>query len=360
MMLAVTLRTPIESAFGTDGYTQIRHAIDDYIQAQGGVTQALDDSADTERIGIQPVLAANASSVLLTVRSAVKAIGGIDSLLILGDGGVVPFFNLRNPVTDRGVDQDDAIPSDNPYGTSADTLAQCLAPPLSMGRIPFPVTGRVKDAQAYFDAASAYRSSRSMRASSMVITNADWSSFSQTAAAELPEPVDFHLSPGYQLRTVSDIQREFVYVNLHGLPGDPVWKGFDAVQGKFIPVVSPDTLQGQQLPGTLVFAENCYGAQISGRTPANSCALSLAQQGAAFIGASGLSFGSYIAPRMFLQDADALAASFFAECKRGATIGSALSRARADFLSSAATPPSDPYKQKTLLQFLLLGDPTWN
>ena len=130
------------------------------------------------------------------------------------------------------------------------------------------------------------------------------------------------------------------------------------MQGQFFPVVSPGILQSQTLSGSVVFAENCYGAQIAGRSFANSCALALARQGAAFIGASGLAFGSFLSPRMFLQDADALASSFFSECAAGATVGSALAKARSDYLSGGS--PPDAFKQKTLLQFLLLGDPTWN
>jgi hypothetical protein len=109
-----------------------------------------------------------------------------------------------------------------------------------------------------------------------------------------------------------------------------------------------------------VFAENCYGAQTPGRTPSNSCALSLVQQGAAFVGATGLAFGSHLAPNFFLDDADALARSFWSEFTSGAKLGEALRRARADYLNDPNTPETNPFKQKTLLQFILLGDPGWN
>lgn len=358
MMLAVTLRAPIQSAFGPDGYGQIREAIDMYVQGQGGKTLALDDPADTGLIKIPPALSADAGSLLIAIRSATSAVAGISSVLLMGNENVIPFFLLGNPVTDRNVDPDTTILSDNPYGSSVDTQAQYLAPPMPVGRIPFPVSGSAAAALAYLSGASAYRAARQTRAGSAVITNADWSSFTQSAAASLPGPVDFHVSPGYQLADPSNIQRSFAYANLHGFSGDGDWKAYDSVQGQFVLVVSPSVLQSQALTGTVVFAENCYGAQIAGRTPANSCALTLANQGAAFIGASGLAFGSFLSPRMFLQDADELACTFFSECAAGATVGSALTKARADYLSSVSA--TDAFKQKTLLQFLLLGDPTWN
>lgn len=358
MMLAVTLKAPIQAASGTDGYAQIRSAIDTYVQGQGGKTLALDDQAEAALIGIPPALSADAGSLLIAIRSAVSAVAGTTSLLLMGNENVIPFFRLPNPVADRNVDPDSTVPSDNPYGSCADTQAQYLAPPLPLGRIPFPVTGSAADALTYLEGANAYRAARLTRTGSAVITNADWSLFTQSAAASLPGPVDFHVSPGYQLTDPSNIQRGFAYANLHGFSGDGEWKGYDSVQGQFFPVVSPSALQIQTLSGSVVFAENCYGAQIAGRTPANSCALALARQGAAFIGASGLAFGSFLSPRMFLQDADALASSFFSECATGATVGSALAKARADYLSDGSS--TDAFKQKTLLQFLLLGDPTWN
>lgn len=357
-MLAVTLRAPIQSAFGADGYVQIRNAIETYVRGQGGKTLALDDPADADLIKIPPALSADAGSLLIAIRSAIRSVAGISSLLLMGNDNVIPFFRLGNPVTDRNVDPDSAVPSDNPYGSSADTQTQYLAPPLPVGRIPFPVSGSATDALIYLDGANAYRAARLTRTGSAVITNADWFPFTQSAAASLPGPVDFHVSPGYQLTDPTNVQRSFAYANLHGFSGDGEWKGYDSVQGQFVPVVSPGVLQGKTLSGSVIFAENCYGAQIVGRAPENSCALAFAKQGAAFIGASGLAFGSFLSPRMFLQDADALASTFFSECTAGATIGSALTKARADYLSNASA--TDAFKQKTLLQFLLLGDPTWN
>jgi hypothetical protein len=61
-----------------------------------------------------------------------------------------------------------------------------------------------------------------------------------------------------------------------------------------------------------------------------------------------------------LQDADFLARTFFAESASGPLeLGAALQKARADYLADGGTPATDVYKQKTLLQFILLGDPGW-
>jgi hypothetical protein len=86
----------------------------------------------------------------------------------------------------------------------------------------------------------------------------------------------------------------------------------------------------------------------------------LVREGAAFVGATGLAFGSHLAPNFFLDDADALARSFWSEFTAGAELGEALRRARLDYRDDSTTPETNPFKQKTLLQFILLGDPGWN
>ena len=59
-----------------------------------------------------------------------------------------------------------------------------------------------------------------------------------------------------------------------------MWKASTLFKANFT-VVSPGALQSQTVSGSVVFAENCYGAQIVGRTSADSCALALVRQGAA-------------------------------------------------------------------------------
>jgi hypothetical protein len=158
----------------------------------------------------------------------------------------------------------------------------------------------------------------------------------------------------------ADTDHEFLYFNLHGFDGAAEWKGYDSVQERFVTAVTPDAFDREYVSGSIVFAENCYGAQTPGRTPSNSCALRLVQQGAAFVGATGLAYGSHLAPNFFLDDADALARSFWSELTAGVTLGESLRRARTAYYGDTNTPETNPFKRKTLLQFVLLGDPGWN
>ena len=207
----------------------------------------------------------------------------------------------------------------------------------------------------------ANRRAKPARNQSAVLVNADWAQFSQSVAAELPGP-DWHLSPGYCLDggKQADTDREFLYFNLHGFTGEASWKGFDSVRGQFVTAVTPDAFDRQHVSGSVVFAENCYGAETSGRTPSNSCALRLVREGAQFVGATGLAYGSHLAPGFFLDDADALAQSFWNHLAHDKEdIGNALKDAKSDYHNNGV-PESNPFKQKTLLQFVLLGDPGWS
>jgi hypothetical protein len=98
-------------------------------------------------------------------------------------------------------------------------------------------------------------------------------------------------------------------------------------------------------------------ACAKGKTASTSCALRLLQQGCgAFIGATGLAFGSHIQPDLLMENADLLAMSFF-QSVSGPSVGDALVRARQAFQAALPTAATNAFCQKTLLQFMLLGDP---
>jgi hypothetical protein len=181
-------------------------------------------------------------------------------------------------------------------------------------------------------------------------------------AQALPTPIFWHLAPGYEMNSATrqDAARSTLYFNLHGFRDDPDWKCYSSVQRDFIPAVTPDALDRSCVEGAISFAECCYGAQIQGRSPEDSCALKLVREGATFVGATGLAFGSYIASDVFLEDADFLARAFFQGVVAGHSVGIALCNARKLYLSDSLedrTGKSWQYKQKTLLQFVLLGNP---
>ena len=361
-MLAFKVRNNLESRYQPAGYKKIRAALKTYVDTAGAALVALDDAGDMGAYNLPAALGTDAGGLLLSLRALCEAIGTVDSLLLVGGLSIIPHCQIANPVTDRGVDPDAVVFSDNPYGTDADTFDQYLAPPLAVGRLTDFPRGSVDDFVTLINSATSNRQARPTRYDAAAMVNTDWSDYSHYAASTLPAPVEWYFSPGYFLDRgrAAAADRRFLYFNLHGFSDVAEWKGYDSVQERFVTAVIPGAFDQQYVSGSVAFAENCYGAQTDGRTPSNSCALRLVQQGAALVGSTGLAYGSHLTPNFFLEDADALARSFWGEFTKGVELGESLRRARRQYLDDSHTPPSNPFKQKTLLQFILLGDPGWN
>ena len=325
---------------------------------------ALDDAADMSPFGVTRVASIDAGIVLLAIRALRAAVSiPVTSLLLIGDDSVIPFWRISNPVTDRQIDPDPVVLTDNPYGTAADTPDQYLAPPFPVGRLPDYNGASVDNYCDLIDLVARNRTARIRHTGTAAVVNADWFDISRSAASTVPSPIDWHLAPGYLLNraTQSDASREFLYFNLHGFPQEAEWKGFDEIRGRqfFTTVGFPMHSISVVLCPVRLHSRRTATAPSSWVRPSRIHAPSgSVWSGAALIGATGLAFGSHLAPGVLLQDADFLARAFFAESAGGhLQLGAALQRARADYLANGETPSTDVYKQKTLLQFILLGDP---
>jgi hypothetical protein len=366
-MLIVTVRRKLEEAYGSDGYTSVREALNKYAATAGGVVWAVDDEGDGRALGLNAAPGTDSGAILLAVRAARSRLGAAaGSLLIAGGDSVVPHFQINNPVTDRILDTDLVVLSDNPYGANDETALEHLAPSLPVGRIAQP-DGDCKSFVALIEGMTeaGTRAADARLPGAALVVNEDWVAYSQNVAAAMAGPLDWHISPGYEMNsgTLADAARRILYFNLHGFSGDPDWKGYSTQLATWVTAVSPDAFVESYVKGAIAFAECCYGAQTSGRSAANSCALKLVSQGAAFVGATGLAYGSYLAPGFFLEDADYLGRSFFSGLSAGNGVGVALRDARRAYLYDAnnenLSGAAWQYKQKTLLQFVLLGDPRW-
>ena len=362
MMLIVTLRAALERIYGATGYRQLRAALDDFAAVADAQVVALDDNSDMGAFALHAMATSDAGTILLSLRAIQREMTDpASAILLIGGDDVIPFWQVTNPVTDRTIDPDPVVFTDNLYGAQNDTLEQYLAPSMPVGRLVDPVQSSLQAFTDLLHLTTDNRQRRPVRSGSAVLVNEQWADFSRAAAAALPPPVDFHLSPGYVMDSTNftGSDREILYFNLHGFSGTAEWKGFDPIRGQYVAAVTPGSFDQRFVSGSVVFAENCYGAEIVGRNARNSCALKLLQEGGSLIGATGLAFGSHLVPRMFLEDADFLACSFFGHLVANrAQLGAALSSARANYLKDTSTPASDPCKRKTLLQFILLGDPS--
>ncbi len=284
------------------------------------------------------------------------------SLLILGDQRVFPSFQVANPVTDRSVDPDDIVWTDNPYG-QFDWLqpAQCILPPYAVGRMAPGVTDSAADMCRLLDSLVSLHQGHTDRTGYVEIASRQWQNASNSVLSAIAPASRVIISPDGRVSASNAglLDCKFLYCNLHGFLNDSAWSGYDNGFSYPVPAITPDAFQLHFVRGTVVFTEACYGLAVAGKKTSSSNALSLLSAGAAaVIGATGLAFGTADVKPQNLIDADALARSFFQFAMgAGTSVGQSLLQARRAL--RATGPASDAYLTKTLLEFQLLGDPSY-
>jgi hypothetical protein len=284
------------------------------------------------------------------------------AVLLIGGAATMPFFEI--PLVPR-LDDDTLVPTDNPYGVAgAGTVATEVAlPERPVGRIP----DHPDDTAASFAEriAALCRPARAAPGAVYLLSAKVWEETSRSMAARLePEPkvdlapprapADFE-SPKF----VDADARRFLF-NLHGSDRDPRWFGQDG--NRYPPALDPGAVASlgaaRRLAGALVLSQACYGAFLlmpgGLRRVGQACCLRFLERGAAgFVGSTTIAYGGATGQ---LVCSDVLAVEFLRAASAGAPLGAALQRARQILASAVRSPPAGS-ELKTLLQFVLYGDP---
>jgi hypothetical protein len=368
MLLATTIKAGLSVTYGDDGCRLVLEKLNQYGAVVSGsnalATAVLDDAGSMDQFGLPAFSAVDPSAIteaLARVAHSGRLAQSLTDILIVGGDDVLPLWRVTNPVADRTVDPDNHVLTDSPYAALGSTARNdWLNPLVAIGRICPGQGATTDDFCRLIDLLIQNHQNRTPRSGSCALTNRQWQTASQTAAAMLDTPVRWLLSPDDRITAsnAGDLDCRFLYCNLHGFDNDPGWKGYDTLQDRFVDALTPDAVSNDFVAGATVFTEACYGLQIAGKPASASCAVKfLAEGAAAVIGATGLAFGSYLEWQTKLLNADKLAAGFFDAATKGQNAGASLRAARTAFMGSASTPPND-YETKTLLQFCLLGDPS--
>jgi hypothetical protein len=148
--------------------------------------------------------------------------------------------------------------------------------------------------------------------------------------------------------------------NLHGSDRAAPWFGQEG--NRYPPAFDPTAVEALaadgKVQGALVVAQACYGAFLlmpgGPRRPSQACSLSFLEKGAAaFLGSTTIAYGGTSGPMVC---SDVLAFEFLRAASEGVALGEALQKARSILVSSIQSPPAGS-ELKTLLQFVLYGDP---
>jgi tetratricopeptide (TPR) repeat protein len=308
--------------------------------------------------------------------AAEKARAAIASVLIVGDDGVIPFYRLPNPVEDN----DPEILTDAPYATRG---RDALVGERAVGRLPqADLEGLTQTIQSAIDAHRRTRPGllarlrawlrRILRLAprgwtpSLGYAASVWRNAAREVYAVIGASDEMHTSPpvtAANWRPDGLGPARYGYFNLHGLEDVPSWYGqrdpsLEPIYPDFPIALSPDDVVNGGRAPRAIFTEACYGANVVGKSAREALALRFMECGTVgYVGSTGIAYGSVSLP---LSGADLLARRFWERLSAGYSQGRALRDAKIAFAREMDRRQGylDTEDQKTLVGFVLYGDPT--
>lgn len=342
-----------------------------------------DDLEISGKYGITAVDAIDPWKIKLALgdldRSLVKKGMMIGCVLIVGGDKVVPFHKLPNPAED----DDQEVPSDNPYGTLDTNYFVADWP---VGRLPGEAGSDAgllleelrNTIQYHTDEVDAesllnklvrllifWDKVWAQQFSNTGLSAAVWRRSSLAAFRPLGEGRNLALSPRgnippFDLKRTSNAP--FSYYNLHGIADGSDWYGqkdaADSDGGPDFPVaLRAEEVSKLNSYSRIVYTEACYGGKVIDLNEKQSMTLSMLGAGAlGLIGSTTISYGSVTTP---LIGADLLGYLIMKYLRDGVNLGTAFMSARVDFVREMNHRQGylDAEDQKTLISFVLYGDP---
>jgi hypothetical protein len=361
-----------------------------------------DDPACTQNFGLSPAPYNDAWKLKLIVGELDTALAKrgerIGAVLIVGGPEIVPFHNLPNPVEDADVE----VASDNPYatkdnnyfisdwpvgrvsggsGASASSLLAMIQAITDRYDQNAPKAAWLQRLIGYFR--ELFQVGLSKKLSSFGYTAAVWRRASLSVFRSIGNPTDLLVSPpvhacddpgsgcAENIGLIGNCQAseclllpdtQLAYFNLHGVPDSSEWYGQSdptlPESGPEFPVAMrpQDIRNGGSAPRT-VFTEACYGANIIDKQVDEAMALKFLASGTqAVVGSTCISYGSLSIP---LSSADLLGRAFWSLLQEGFTAGEAFRRSKIQLTREMNQRQGflDAEDQKTLISFVLFGDP---
>lgn len=391
-------RQGLISQYGEQAFEEIDrylHELAGVIDRRQGWNAALlyaDDPPSAAELGIKPVPHRDAYALKLSLADLDAALGQrgqmIGAVLIVGGPEVLPFHSLPNPMDDVDLQ----VYSDNPYTARDENY---FVPEWPLGRI----TGGIgRDSEILlslirqiierhkqppqekswflrlleFLLGFLLPPGRKAR-QSLGYTAAIWQDAAHTVFKSIGGASDLLVSPpqdadGFANGSLNPAH--LGYFNLHGVEDAPEWFGqrdpahyFEqesdhAFAGDDYPVaLRPSNLSTNNAVPQFIFTEACYGGHIVGKSVDQALSLKFLTLGTqAIAAATCTAYGSVTPP---LSAADMLALSFWQYLNDGLPAGEALRHAKIDLVDEMTQKQGflDGEDQKTLIQFVLYGDP---
>lgn len=365
----------------------------------GGRVILVDDEKSMGSVGLSPVQNPTAWNIKLALVDLDKALAKrgemIGAILIAGGSEIVPFHFLPNPVDD----QDDQVPSDNPYANRDENY---FIPEWPVGRLPGGASneasvllGMLRKLKVYHQKSlrpskwivQVYRNilkglnpNRFGKKSGFGYTAAVWRNAAEQVFKPIGDPGFINSSPPLGLGDMGSLSAKkngktykipspkstLAYFNLHGLVDSAEWYGqrdpLDPEDGPNYPVAlrPADIKKSGPFTGNfpqVVFSEACYGVNILGKKVDEAISLKFLESGSLVVaGSTCMSYGSIDTP---LVAADLLGYEFWKNFQDGLPAGEALRLAKINLVNEMHQRQGylDGEDQKTIISFVLYGDP---
>jgi hypothetical protein len=338
-LLILSGAKPLRAQIGNT--TRLEKAVRSFIKIRKDYLSKFIYYDQANEFGVKPVKK-KAQLIRSFIRNIEKKWGFIDFLLLLGGDTIVPFFRLKNPCDDS----DPRVFSDNPYASRDDDYL-----------IPERVCARIPDNRDATFIIKQLEKSVIVTHTSFGITARVWRAASRNVYQSVGNMNDVKISPPVTADTFKAAwlqKKDFLYFNLHGSKISPHWYGQD--EGLYPVAVRPDNINSAH---GVVASEACYGAYIIAKSDSTALSLKfLSEKGVyGFCGSTTIAYGPAAPPS---SEADLLVKYFLEYTKQGLTLGESLKSAKIDFVRKSLRRNGflDDDDQKTVLQFVLYGDPT--
>ena len=375
--LSITSRKRLAAKYSAESLTKIDRAVADWVRADlaRGIKTfhvAIDDAAGMRRLGMRAVAGRLTPQKVKGALDALVARLAPDYIVLFGAHDVVPMFAVPNPSAAETDDDDEEVPTDNPYACSKKFVvgrrSSYLVPDRVIGRIPdLPGSDDPSWLIDYLGhaAESAPRPAAAYRSSLMLCCHA-WRKAGDECAKTLERKASDVLICPPTLDGAATVRRRrsarLHMIKCHGADEDSRFYG--ERRGGMPDALSSVTLLGKTSPGAVVGAMCCYGGDLF--DPASEFAqhppelpipsVYLKQGALGFLGASTIAWVG----NKTMMCADWIVTAFLKSATGGASLGRATLEAKQDFLRWLQQQGAEPdvADEKTLLQFLLLGDPS--
>jgi hypothetical protein len=375
MELILSSKQRLQAKYGQKGF-QALHAKMEELQAalsqdallstgtEKGLPSALiyvDDETSLAPYRLRPVNPAKPQAIKTLIDRLERRLAAQKQaphyFLLVGGDDIIPFHRLPNPITDATWDDDGEVYSDSGY---ASRDAEYVVPERALGRLP---DGQSSDPALLLAQLDTAIAGHKQRAAASLRTMGYSARIWRTAANQVYQTI----AGGRRLRTsppqtAVSFRRAWLdgarllYFNLHGLVDKEMWYG---QQGEDYPLAfSPNLVDGVNVRGAVIASEACYGAYTIGKDPPTSIALRFLRCGAAcFLGSTCRSYGQPKEP----GEADLLVLYFLQYVFHRLPVGDALLKAKIDYAKRQIRHQGllDEDDQKTLLEFVLYGDPSF-